>query len=263
MKFGDLFKSRRNIRVTVLLIVLLLVAGGIWQYRNFVNDRIAQLEKQNLGDELDEGLNAQVNLDTGLEVIDKDGSENEEKLPITEVSKTDSTTVKDVEKLKDQKNKVSAKNDTKTTAKLQTDKMETMVLPVFGTLNGDFSISTLVYSKTLEMWTTHPGIDLKAEEGSQVRASMDGVVVEAKNDAQWGMTIIIDHGSGIQTKYSNLSTLDLVSVGQRIKKGDVISGVGRTALCEIADEPHLHFEVLKDGKNIDPKMYLPKQTTKR
>jgi murein DD-endopeptidase MepM/ murein hydrolase activator NlpD len=74
---------------------------------------------------------------------------------------------------------------------------------------------------------------------------------------------VIDHGSGIVTKYSNLSTLDLISIGQNIKKGDVISGVGKTALCEIVEEPHLHFEVLKDGKHIDPKNYLPRQSLNR
>jgi murein DD-endopeptidase MepM/ murein hydrolase activator NlpD len=102
-------------------------------------------------------------------------------------------------------------------------------------------------------------LDLKAEEGSPVRAALDGVVLETTNDAQWGLTIVLDHGDGVYTRYSNLSTLDLVSKGQQLKKGDVISGVGKTALCEIAEEPHLHFELIRDKQNIDPKNYLPKK----
>ncbi len=265
MKFGDLFKSRRNIQITVLIIVLLLTAGGVWQYRNVVNERLARLEGQDLLSGYDEQLNAQIDVTKGMDLIDGNTNANgEDKLPITEVASTDNTSVKDAEKQKSDKNKTAtASAEAKPTAKQQNDKMETMVLPVFGTMNGDFSASALVYSKTLDMWTTHPGIDIKAEEGSQVRASMEGTIIEAKNDPQWGLTIVIDHGSGIQTKYCNLSTLDLVSIGQQVKKGDVISGVGRTALCEIADDPHLHFEVTKDGKHIDPKMYLPNQAMKR
>jgi murein DD-endopeptidase MepM/ murein hydrolase activator NlpD len=142
-------------------------------------------------------------------------------------------------------------------------KMETMVVPVFGTAYTEFSEDALVYSKTLDQWSTHVGLDIKAEEGSPVRAAMDGVVEELVNDPQLGMTIIISHGGGVQTKYINLSTLDLVTVDQKIKKGDVISGVGKTALYEIADDPHLHFEVIREGKNIDPKKYLPKQSIKK
>ena len=147
--------------------------------------------------------------------------------------------------------------------KMEEPKMETMLTPVFGTICLDFSGEELVYSKTLDLWTTHQGLDIKTEEGSQVRAAMDGTISEIVNDSQWGMTIIIDHGSGIATKYSNLSTLDMVIIGQKVKKGDVISGVGKTALWEISEEPHLHFEVLKDGKNLDPKIYLPKKSLNR
>ena len=121
----------------------------------------------------------------------------------------------------------------------------------------------LVYSKTLDQWSKHTGIDIKAEEGSPVRAAMDGVVDQVVNDPQLGLTIVLDHGGEVYTKYSNLSTLDLVSINQSVKKGDVISGVGKTALYEIADDPHLHFEVIKQGKSVDPKKYLPKQALKK
>jgi murein DD-endopeptidase MepM/ murein hydrolase activator NlpD len=133
-----------------------------------------------------------------------------------------------------------------------------MILPVFGNIAITFSDTELTYSKTIDSWVTHPGLDLKAEEGSPVRAALDGVVSETTNDAQWGLTIVLDHGDGVQTRYSNLSTLDLISKGQKVKKGDVISGVGKTALCEIAEEPHLHFELVRDNQNINPKNYLPK-----
>ncbi len=144
-------------------------------------------------------------------------------------------------------------------AKIEPVDIGTMIIPVFGNISIDYSDTELAYSKTIDSWITHSGLDFKAEEGSPVRAALDGVVSETANDAQWGLTIVLDHGDGVYTKYSNLSTLDLVSKGQNVKKGDVISGVGKTALSEIAEEPHLHFELIRDKQNIDPKNYLPKK----
>jgi murein DD-endopeptidase MepM/ murein hydrolase activator NlpD len=184
---------------------------------------------------------------------------------VTEVAKTESA--KDqMTKPNDGKNTSTEKpkKDTSVPAfKIETPKLETMIIPVFGTICTDFSDDKLVYSKTLEQWTTHIGLDIKAEEGSPIRAAMDGTISEVKNDPQWGMTIVINHGGNVFTKYCNLSTLDMVKIGNKVKKGDIISGLGKTALYEASDVPHLHFEIVKNEKNIDPKTYLPKQSIKR
>ena len=58
------------------------------------------------------------------------------------------------------------------------------------------------------------------------------------------------------SKYANLSTKAMVKVGQSIKKGDPISGIGNPTGLEMNEVPHLHFEVLSNGKNVDPKEYL-------
>ncbi len=132
-----------------------------------------------------------------------------------------------------------------------------MLLPLVGTLGVDFTGEGLVYSETLDEWVSHQGIDLYAKEGTIVRASLDGVVKDVYDDDLWGITITIDHGNGIETRYKNLSTEKMVKIGQKVKKGDPISGIGRTAKLELAEEPHLHFEVLKEGICVDPKDYLP------
>lgn len=273
MKFGDLFKSRRNIQVTVIIIFVLLLAGSVWQYRNFVNGKIAQMQEDNMLEEyedfsFDDLLDTDISIGINDERIE-DSSIKEQ--PIKEVSSSTDNGVKEAEKNKKDKSvgineKGITKKTEKTTTNVNKDKKEVdmyaMVIPVFGSVSSNFANDTLVYSKTLEQWTTHNGLDIRAEEGSQVRAAMSGVVKEVSNNQQWGMEILIDHGDGICTKYSNLSTLELVSVGQKVKKGDVISGIGRTALLEISEEPHLHFEVLKNGININPEDYLPKQSLK-
>lgn len=134
----------------------------------------------------------------------------------------------------------------------------TMAQPILGTISMDYAVNTLVYSNTLEQWTTHNGIDIKANEGTAVKAVLDGTVSKIEKDTELGIVITLDHGNGLETKYGCLSTDSMVKVGQKVKKGDAISGVGKPSGIELADGPHLHFEVLKDGVNVDPKDYLPK-----
>lgn len=264
MKFNREFKNR-YIYLAVLLIAALLAAGGLVQYRNYLEDKRAQLEYQKSLEEYKEDAG----LDDTAQVIEDTAEEGaSDTTDATEVSNSSSVKIDNNEqedKKADEpvKNKQGGGDKPISAIKMTEPKMDTMVVPVFGTAYTEFSEDALVYSKTLDQWSTHNGLDIKAEEGSPVRAAMDGVVEELFNDPKLGLTIVISHGGNVQTKYSNLSTLDLVSEGQKIKKGDVISGVGKTALYEIADDPHLHFEVVKDGKNIDPKNYLPKQSLKK
>lgn len=137
--------------------------------------------------------------------------------------------------------------------------MATMAMPTLGKIITPFAMDTLVYSKTLEQWNSHSGIDIAAELGTPVRAAMAGTVAEVRsNDPRLGIVVILDHGDGIQTIYGNLQSDKTVKKGDTIQKGQVIGAVGQTAPFEIEDPPHLHFEVVKDGKNINPEEYLPK-----
>ncbi len=134
---------------------------------------------------------------------------------------------------------------------------EAMMAPVEGVMDTDFTEDNLIYSETLEEWTAHKGIDILAEEGSQVVAALSGKVQEVYNDQLWGIVIILDHGNGLMTKYANLSTGDMVQEGSQIGKGEVIGKVGKTASIEMMMKPHVHFEVIKDGISVDPKEYVP------
>lgn len=132
-------------------------------------------------------------------------------------------------------------------------------MPVFGEITFDYAQDNLAYSKTLGDWRTHSGIDLAADRGTQVKAAADGVISEIKNDPRFGISIIIDHQNGLKTVYANLAGDDMVTVNQKVKQGDVIGSVGNTALFESSEAPHLHFEVWKNDKLVDPNAYLPKK----
>jgi murein DD-endopeptidase MepM/ murein hydrolase activator NlpD len=262
MRFSDLFKNRRNVYFVSLLMIALLLAGGVWQYNNYISYKMSQLDFEKQLSELDKQLQEQN--DVGVQIVEDNQSEdNSNDGEIKEVANTDPGTKKP-SKLPIINGPTAKTGEDKAVAaaKAEPVNIDTMILPVFGNISTDYSDTGLVYSKTIDSWVTHSGLDFKAEEGNPVRAALDGTVAELTNDAQWGLTIVLDHGDGVRTKYSNLSTLDLVSLGQKVKKGDVISGVGKTALCEVSEDAHLHFELLRDNQNMDPKNYLPKKSLK-
>lgn len=136
-------------------------------------------------------------------------------------------------------------------------KKPTFVLPLEGKIITDYAMDRLLYSKTLDEWRTHSGIDIEAPRGEAVKAVADGFIKEIKEDPCYGITIVIDHENGYKSIYSNLASAGMVSVNQKVKAGDAISSVGNTAIFECADPPHLHFEMYKDDKLIDPKTVLP------
>ena len=131
-------------------------------------------------------------------------------------------------------------------------------MPVTGEIIRDFANNKLVYSTTLDVWTTHNGVDIKADETTVVKAAADGTVSSIKNDPRYGLTVIVEHVNGYKTVYANLLSTEFVVEGEEVKQGQSLGTVGSTASFEILDEPHLHFELLKDNEQLDPELYLNK-----
>lgn len=159
------------------------------------------------------------------------------------------------------KTNTTAKNVTSnTTNTITTNKKEettktqaiTFVKPVDGEITKEFAKEKLVYSNTLEEWATHLGIDIKAAKTTVVKASEAGTIKSIKNDPRYGLSVIIEHQDGYETLYANLLTAEFVKVGEQVKQGQSIGTVGDTATFEVVDEPHLHFEITKNGEQIDP-----------
>ncbi len=132
------------------------------------------------------------------------------------------------------------------------------IKPADGYICREYSPDTLIYSQTMFDYRTHNGVDYAADAGSAVRAFSNGIVEKIYNDPMFGTCIEISHEDGIVSVYRNLyEEIPVgIDVGSTVNAGDIIGGVGETALCESADVPHLHFELIKDGKNSDPSEYF-------
>lgn len=183
-------------------------------------------------------------------------SEMEESSEVTNKEKIAVNTSQVEEKDKTTTEKNTA--NTTTTKKTEKVKDPEFKMPVTGEVMKEFADNKLVYSSTLDVWATHNGIDIKADKTTVVKASADGKVVSIKNDPRYGLTVIIEHVNGYKTVYANLLSTEFVVEGENVKQGQSIGTVGNTAAFEVSDEPHLHFELLKNNEEQDPELYLKK-----
>jgi murein DD-endopeptidase MepM/ murein hydrolase activator NlpD len=98
----------------------------------------------------------------------------------------------------------------------------------------------------------HPGLDISADKGTPIFATAAGRVELAARTGDYGNLVVVDHGYGLVTRYGHLSKF-AVWPGRKVKRGDVLGYVGSTGR---ATGPHLHYEVLSDGKLINPLQLL-------
>jgi hypothetical protein len=99
----------------------------------------------------------------------------------------------------------------------------------------------------------HEGVDFSAPQGTKIYATGDGIVTRVKrSNRHYGNTVVIDHGYGYQTMYAHIYDFK-VKKGERVKRGQVIATVGNTGK---STAPHLHYEVRKNGKTVNPIHYF-------
>lgn len=172
---------------------------------------------------------------------------------------TNNNTTKENETKESNATKTTSQKSTNKTTSSNKNKVEkdpTFVKPIEGEILKEYAKDSLIYSETLKEWTTHLGIDIKAERATVVKSAADGTVKYIKNDPRFGLTIIIEHSNGFETRYCNLLTTEFVSEGEQVKAGQTIGTIGDSAIYEIVDECHLHFEILKDSESVNPCEYV-------
>lgn len=127
--------------------------------------------------------------------------------------------------------------------------------PILLPLQGDITITSRYGARTdpfVNRASFHPGLDFQGSVGSVVFATASGLVEYAGWDSGYGNCVVIDHGDGYKTRYAHLSRL-FVKTGQMVDQHQRIGDVGSTGR---STGPHLHYEIIKDGRTIDPETML-------
>ena len=254
----------------IAVAILTVIVFGVLIYSKKLNDNVKEgtLTGEQLSSILNNTTNQNVNTESASSEIGKSVNEMANELNTNNTLTNNSTTNTNATANKNTKsdnvlstNQINSNKTTETNSKAE-EKVETktdelnFTKPVDGDIVRDFAVDSLVYSDTLQEWTTHTGIDIKADKTTVVKSAEAGIVKTIKNDPRYGLTVIVEHENGFQTVYSNLLTSEFVVEGEKVEKGQSLGTVGNTAAFEIADEPHLHFEILKESVQVDPNIYL-------
>ena len=123
------------------------------------------------------------------------------------------------------------------------------ITPVTGVITSRYGLRTDPFTG---LYTMHHGIDIAAAPGTPVKAPAGGVVTRSGVDPRYGLFIDVDHMNGYETRFGHLSTI-LVKKGTELKRGDIIGRVGMTGRTT---GNHLHYEVHKDRRRVNPMQYI-------
>lgn len=123
------------------------------------------------------------------------------------------------------------------------------------TISKEYTDSTLLYDATTKLWCTHQGLDFACIEGQEVKSVYDGKITKVESSMMNGTVVYLKVSDALTVVYKGLSSNIFVKEGDEIKKGTVIGKV-TSFLTEKADGVHLHLELLKEEKLIDPTEYF-------
>ncbi len=252
----------------VVAIILFIIIFNIFSNKKSSEDMKLQIGQSNNTEEIEV---EEANSPVGNTVEEQKNNVITDDEQSVQIEDTDNTQVvgelsENLDNIREEEESMDVSNNTSEIASMNNEtsdendeeirKDPTFTMPVDGEIVKHYGKDKLIYSDTLKEWTTHLGIDIKADKTSVVKSAADGTVKSIKNDPRYGLTVVVEHENGFSSVYANLLTAEFVVVGETVKGGQTLGTVGNSATFEILDEAHLHFEILKDGGSVDPEMYI-------
>ena len=224
-KFGEAFKNTKISRATLITSVIVVAALGIIVAATVASNRA----KEN-----------------------KLPDDPVDSTPVTEPvveQPTDTTPPVDTEE---------EKKPVDTGSSQVENKRPSFILPVSGSLSKKHDPTMQVYSTTMNDYRVHLGVDIVTEANAPVYAAADGTVSKIWKDPMMGYCIAVQHSGNCLTIYKNLAEElpDGMAEGIKVRSGQLLASVGESAMVEIAEEPHLHFEMTVGNLSVDPLEYF-------
>ena len=184
-------------------------------------------------------------------------------------NETEKSTIKQTESEKNTESEKSTETE-KTTQKPSggsssvSSGIPSFTLPVSGTLTNKHDPELQIFSPTMNDYRVHLGIDIQTEKNAPVYAAADGTVSKIWVDTLMGYCIAIKHSGNCVTVYKNLAATlpEGIAEGTSVRSGQLIATVGNSAMVEVADEDHLHFEMTVSDLAVDPLKYFDEDTLK-
>ena len=212
--------------LALFVCICLVAIGGVWFTKNNVDELTSNdlfVNKTNENSKRDE---------EEVHLIEKE-AEKDDSIPTSTGSK------ENLEKAKEKQENKSSK------------------LSFLGTkVVREYSEKEPSYSKTLDLWEIHKGLDISADKGYEVKSLLDGKVVNVFKDDKHGISVRVEGANNVVVVYSNLDEKTNVKKGQEVTEGQVLGTVGNTTSVESEDGTHVHVEAFKGEESIDPMTLL-------
>lgn len=215
-------------------------------YEVALNDNV--IEKVNTLEEAEELTNKlkTENEELDLNIAEK-YTQNEQEIVTTNIELAKETIVEKATKVaEEQKQKKEEEERLKSMPSVNGIKLATK--PVSGTITSRYGASSRIRK------SDHTGLDIATSSGTPIQVVADGTVTNASYKGSYGNIVKVDHGNNVETWYAHTKKMN-VTVGQKVKAGDVIATVGSTGN---STGSHLHFEIRINGKHVNPQEYLYK-----
>ncbi len=244
--FDNLVKNKNKLSRGYYVLLMLMVSLGAGSL--YLASKTYQLFNR-------EDYNVYSSIDLNDEELNK-SSINEEQSVITSNIEEQSNNTSNLDTISEFKTEVKKENTSsaKSQSVSNTVKVKPLsfVKPLDGKIQKMYSSDKVIYSKTLDLWKIHDGIDVSADIGTYIKSIEQGTVEKVYDDSFYGITIVINHGQGYKSSYANLDKSTLVKENQKVVKGQKIGKVGNSAIGEVKDEPHIHFMLYKNNNIVDP-----------
>ena len=242
-----LVQQKRWIKYGIVIIFSLALGAGLAFYQ-FITSPQANKSNPQLEKEINQAY-------TNKEATDKYQLTKEEKLSLPANSNKKEQSTKNESSKQSTPTKQAKEKQERTGLEVTSNQQPAveaftnLVMPV----NGEILTAHQWYKdEMLDAWKFNPGMDIKAEVGTKVKAVQAGEVVEIIKDDYQGITVIIKHNSSFKTKYCHLEK-SYFKTGQRVSQGQVIGEVGDSGLNK---NNKIHFEIIKKDKKVSPLNYL-------
>lgn len=267
----NMLENRVIVSLVIIAVIVAISIGYIWISNSIKNKTKidGQIAKQNTPNESNTSVEENKTNEDSESASSSIGKtvEDSQNTNVEENNQDDNTANESLDSTSSIPNENTTSTNNTVTNNAQTDNetnttdsnnnvQPSFIMPVDGEIMKGFSKENLVFSETLQEWITHQALDIKANSRDVVKCSADGTVKAIKSDPRYGLTVIVEHSSGFQTIYSNLLTAEFVVEGEQVKQGQTLGTIGSTAVFEIADESHLHFEMLLNSEYVDPSLYI-------
>ena len=265
----NILENRIIVSLVIIAVIVAISIGYIWISNSIKNKTKidGQIAKQNNPSESNTSIEEnQTNEDSesasssiGKTVEDSQNTDieaNNQDDNTADSNSTDNTANENTTSTNNAVTNDSQTDNQANTADSNNNVQPSFIMPVDGEIMKGFSKENLVFSETLQEWITHLALDIKANSRDVVKCSADGTVKAIKSDPRYGLTVIVEHSAGFQTIYSNLLTAEFIVEGEQVTQGQTLGTIGSTAVFEIADESHLHFEMLLNSEYVDPSLYI-------